>query len=482
MGVPSNIIVPFVGVSFDASRASQGPAGLEITACLIGQKLAAGSATPGTLYLIATAEDAIGLTGVGSQLHRMAQKWFASNKYTPVYLNPLADDGTATAATVAIPLSGTATASGEFDLYIDMIRVAVGVASGTLAADLGASLVAAINADTSMPCTASFGTGTLTLTAKNKGIAAGDFTVVLNYNSGEKTPSGLTVGTIAATAGTVDPDVAGALTAIGDHWFQILVGPYTDATNLTKIEAYLEDNAGPMIQHDGTYISAKKDTLANLVTFGAGSTRNCPWVAIYAATGCPEATTLVAVAIAAKTAESVQNDPAVPLHRMALDLYPAPASGRFILSERNTLARSGIATISHDNGVQTEATVTMYLKNSAGAPDTAYQQQNRVFILQLLRFRFVARILQKYPRAKLADSAERVRSGQQIITPDIGKAEAVAWFLEAEADGLVEGIAQFKADLVCRRSTSNLDRLEWILPPDLINAFIVGSADLQFRV
>jgi len=483
MGVSNSIIIPFVGVSFDNSRAVQGSATLPVQACIIGQKIAAGTAAAGTLYLISSADDAIALAGVGSHLHRMAIKWFSVNKFTPLYLSPLADAPGAAAAKYTATMSGTATAVGELVVYIDSTRFGLAVAVGDAVAAVGAAMVLLINADTALPVVASYGTGTLTLTAKNLGVTSGDVGVLWNYFPGEKVPAGLTVAaTFTNTPGTGEPDVATALAAIGDNWFQILVSSYGDGTNLAKIETFLETQAGPEVQKDGMYYFAMRDTYSNLVTFGTGSARNCPFIVCVGATGSPESISNVAAAVAASTSVSIVEDTAIPLHRMGLNLLPAMPSARFIPEERNNLAKSGIATLRHDNGCQTESTVTMYLKNSAGAADVSYQFQNTLFILMNLRYTFVQRILLKYARAKLADSAERVRSGQQILTPDVGKAEAISWFLDLEEAGQVEGLAQFKEELICRRSTSNVNRLEWLLPTDLINQFIVGSADLQFRL
>ena len=151
------------------------------------------------------------------------------------------------------------------------------------------------------------------------------------------------------------------------------------------------------------------------------------------------------------------------------------------LTERNQLALSGIMTLTDTNGVQTEACVTMYLRNSASVSDTAYQQQNDVFIPMRLRYSFVNYILSKYPRAKLATATEVLLPGQQVITEAVGKGEAIAWFKQELALGIVENLAQFKKDVQCVRDATNKKRLNWILPPDFMDQFVVGSGIMQFR-
>jgi phage tail sheath gpL-like len=68
------------------------------------------------------------------------------------------------------------------------------------------------------------------------------------------------------------------------------------------------------------------------------------------------------------------------------------------------------------------------------------------------------------------------------MTPKLGKAEAIAWFVEMEQLGLVEGLDQFKRDLVVERNASNPNRLDFLLPPDLINQLLQTAAQIQFRL
>lgn len=58
----------------------------------------------------------------------------------------------------------------------------------------------------------------------------------------------------------------------------------------------------------------------------------------------------------------------------------------------------------------------------------------------------------------------------------------MAWFREMEELGLVEGFDQFKRDLVVERNVSDPNRLDFLLPPDLINQLIVTAVKFQFLV
>ena len=483
MGVPKSIVLPFMGVSFDSSRAFVGSSTMPVKTLLFGQKLASGTGEVNTQILVFNADEVAKLAGYGSMVHRQAIKYFANNSITETYIMLLEDADTATKATTLVTIAGTATANGELDLYINGAsgRYAVGVTTADAAVDVADNMIAVINADASAPVVATAAAGVITLTAKNAGIAAGDVDVRLNYNAGEEIPAGLTVSVAATTDGTVDPTVQDILDNLGDTWFNIFSSGYNDATNLTLIQDYLLEVAGPMIMTDGGYYTAMRGTVSELITFSTSGTRNCQYVILNDAEKVPASVAEIAAAVAARTAESIMEDTAVPLHRMTITgISPVAPTDRRTVLERNTLASNGIATLTHSLGVQTEATVTMYLLNSAGAADIAYQQQNTIYQLMYARYTFVQRILSRYPRAKLADSIDNIQSGQQVMTEAIGKAEAVAWFINLEAEGILENLEQFKEDLVCLRSKTNPNRIEWLLPPDLINQFIVGSADMQF--
>ncbi len=489
-GVPSKIIIPFVGVDFDSSQAGSADSTVPIKLLYIGQRLTTGNVDEAIVYTATSAAEVGEKSGYGSMLYRQALKCFENNQTVDTYFVGLDDAATATDATSVWTLSGTATASGEYVAYVAGQRYAVGVSIGDAAADVQALMTTAINTVTgsnpTLPCVASDAAGVMTLTARNGGIAAGDLDVRFHANSGEELPAGLTLSAVTFTAGAVDPDVQDALDVLGSEWLNVLSQPYTDTTSMTAVEDYLDLVNGVMEMRDGMSYQAVRDTRANMITYGTDTARNSEWMVTLPAYKRFESTYELSAAVAAASAVSIQDDPAVPLHRMTLKgITQLDTTDKWTSTERNQLAQSAISTLTDENGVQTEATVTMYLRNAAGANDTAYQYQNTMFTLSALRYRFVNYILSKYSRAKLASNADNAGPGQQIITLDTARDEAIAWFKQAQRDGLVEpspdALTQFKNALQVARDGDNVNRINWILPPDLINQFIVGSATIQFR-
>lgn len=479
--IPSNLRVPFIAVEFDPSRAFQGASILSYQALLTGQITAGGSKSELVLDRITSPDQAGEYYGVGSQLHRMFIKWFENNTFTEVYGMGIDDDDAGVAATGTATASGAATADGTVPFMFNGILVQAAVADLDDATAIGDSIAAAINAKTELPVTAANVAGVVTFTAKNDGENGNDIDFQINFNDGESLPPGVSIALVPMASGATNPDVSEIIAVLGDEWYNVIAMPWYDATNLTAMETEMASRFGAMRMIDGVVFISKKGTLSELSSFG--NTRNSPHVS------CPNSHKLLntpeefAAANAGQAAAEASIDPARPFQTLPLYGVVAPkVVDRFTIEERNSLLQDGIATYKVDSGgvVRIERLITMYQKNAQDVADIAYLDCNTMFTLMYLRWDFRTTILTKYPRAKLADDGVRVASGQQIITPKIGKAEAISKFRAWELQGLVENIDQFKNDLQCYRAPGDPNRLEFVLPPDLMNQFRVGSVLLQF--
>jgi phage tail sheath gpL-like len=483
--VPSNLRVPFVAAEFDSSRAQQGPALLPYRVLIIGQKLAAGPALANSLHRVTNADQVAALAGRGSMLHRQAVAYFKNNRFTETWIGVLEDNAAGVAATGTITVTGPATAAGTIALYVGGELVQVAVASGDAATAIATAIAAAITAKTDLPVTAAANLAIVTLTHRHKGEVGNGLDVRANYQDGEKLPAGVGLAVVAMAAGATNPVLSTLIAALGDSWFQVWAHGYTDAISLAAIETELASRFGPMRMIDGVAITSVGGTQAALGTIGDG--RNSPHGCIVAQPGKNPLTppSEFAAAVAGVVAFPANQDPARPLQTLPIAGVKAPAEAdRFTLQERNLLLHDGVGATRVAGGgeVQLERVITTYKTNAAGAEDTAYLDATTMLTLLYLRFTFRNRLLGRYPRHKLASDGTRFGAGQAVITPKIGKAEAVAWFRDMEELGLVENFDQFKTDLVVERNVADPNRLDFLLPPDLINGFIVGAANIQFRL
>ncbi|MEX2630029.1 MAG: phage tail sheath subtilisin-like domain-containing protein [Tistlia sp.] len=491
--IPTNLRVPFVYVEFDSTQAWQGPGLFPYRHLVIGQSIAAGTQDELVPVRVTSAEEAKDLFGAGSQLARMLERHFQNNGWTETWAVAIADADAANAAAGTMTFGGPASAAGTISIYVAGRRVRVAVASGDAAAAIATAVAAAINAEADCPVTAAVNGEEDTqvdITAKNKGVSGNDLELRLNYFRGDALPAGVTVafdpetGTTgrptppdemaAATAavasyhgnidparpfqtlplvgclpakagdagmrlagGTANPDIDEVFAELGDVHYHVITVPWSDAANLVALNTELADRWGPFRMIEGNAIVAAHGTQGELGTLG----------------------------------DSVDSK----------HITIVNTGGPFTRAESNLLLYDGISTVYDDDGgtVRVQRLVTTYKTNGAGAADIAYLDLNTPLTLGYLRADFRNYILTKYPRAKLKDDGIRA-PGQALITPKIGKAEAIARARTWEELGLVENVDAFAEQVICERNAQDPNRLDWMLPPDLVNQFRIGAAQIRF--
>lgn len=479
--VPNTLRVPWFYVEFDATRAVQGPQTQTYKTLIIGQMIATGTATKETPYQVRSKAEADEYFGAGSQLAQMCAAYFEANDITETWAVALEDAVAGVKAAGTFAFTGTATEAGTVNIYIGGKKVSVAVAVDDTAAEVATALKAAIDADADLPVDDSGTSGNVIVTMKNKGIEGNYLDLRHSHYWGEKIPAGLACAITPMASGDGNPDIQDALDVLVDEQWNIIIHPYTDASNCTALDEELERRWGPLSQNDGHAIGAVNKSYADLSTFG--NTLNSKHLTFVGCTKCPTPPWAVAAVVGGVVSKYAPTDPARPFQTLALTGVLAPKrEERLQFSERNLLLYDGISTITADDGgvMRIERLITTYKTNSAGADDTAFLDLEPKLTLSYLRYDFRNYFLRKYPRHKLADDGTRYGPGQAIITPKVGKAEAISRFREWEYIGLVEDADQFKADLIVERNESDPNRLDFLLPPNLVNGFRIGAAQIQF--
>lgn len=484
--IPVNLLTPGSYVEFDNSRAVRGLVTMPQRILLVAPMLAAGTATANTPWQLANLGEAITKLGRGSIGAMMADALLRVTDTIETWVLPIADSGGGVAATGTVTISGTPTAGGTINLYVAGRRVQVAVAVVDTATTIAAAVAAAINANADLPCTASASAGAVTVTSRHKGTLGNDIDLRVNYQTlAESTPAGVTVTIVAMAGGTGDPSIAGGLANIGSTQYNTLIMGFNDATNIGLMETELDTRWGPLYQNDGHCHVGLRGTVGSINT--ALSARNSPHITSWTLETGGEPCPLWEKAAVAGTvcAYYLAIDPARPVQTLKLaGLLPASAEKRFTRAERNNVLSYGGATTVVDAGgnVVIERAVTNYTLNSGGLVDPSYRDAETMYTLSYLRYSVRARISQKFPRFKLASDGTQFAPGQAVVTPKIVKAELVALFMDWMDVGLVEGLDQFKADLLVERNGSDPNRVDVLLPPDIVNQFRVFAAQVQFRL
>jgi phage tail sheath gpL-like len=219
----------------------------------------------------------------------------------------------------------------------------------------------------------------------------------------------------------------------------------------------------------------------DLTTYGAA--RNSPHLTVLGVRGSPTPPWEWAATLAAVAVPALAIDPARPVQTLQLPGVTAPTiAQRWTWTERDQLLRVGIATWRANDAAQCfiERAITTYTTAPGGAADVSYLDVETLKTLAYLRYDLRQLISLRFPRHKLADDGTAFARGQAVVTPGTLRAEIIARFKQWEAAGLVEGVDQFKADLIVVRNSSDPNRVDALLPPDLVNQFRALAAQIEF--
>lgn len=484
--IPTTLRTPAAYVEVDNSRAIKGLVQNPHKVLIVGQA-SGGSASKLALKMITDENKAAGYFGNGSLLDRMCRTFKANNPYTELWAIAVSDSGTTARASGVLSFTGSATKAGTVYLLIGGVQVNTAVTSGWSATDVASAVASNINGNSALCMRASFTAAStkMFLLAGTSGVVGNYFDVRTNFYDGQVLPSGVTTVLSTMEGGAGSPAISDVWAIIDTTQYQHVIHPYGDSTNLAAVEAELDTRFGPMVDMQGHAYTATRGTLASCAALGL--TRNSPYQTIMGAYDSPSNPEDWAAALGAVAAYNLNIDPARPLHFLALKgiIPPSLASGnRFSQSERNTLLYDGIATWIVDAGgnVVIERAITTYRTNALGLPDPSYLDIETMFTILEIRYQYKTRMVNRFivPRFKLADDGNVYPAGSKIATPSTIKQEIIALFLQLRDAGLIENADDFADNLVVERDAADRNRVNTLLPPDLINQFRILAGQIQF--
>ncbi|SAI74568.1 tail sheath protein [Bordetella ansorpii] len=479
--IPTDIRTPGQFLEIDNSKALRGLPSLDRRILVMGNMLATGTASAETLYRINSGDEGAALFGRGSVLHEMLRLVRAANKTSDVWALGLEDLAAGVAATKVITVSGPATAAGTIALYINGQKLSIGVAAGDTPSTVATAIAAVVGAYANGPVTAAAVDDVVTLTARHKGAFTQGIAVLTNFYDDEVLPAGITVAIADGVTGAGNPDAADALAAISDESFYTIISPWSDAANMALVEAELGSRFGGMDMRTGHVFVGVAGTHGTLTTYG--SARNNAHSTFIGVKGAPQAPYLWGAVLGAVAEFNGAIDPARPLQTLVLPglLAPRPAD-RFRREERDLLLRDGCSTftVAQDGTVLIERVVTTYQTNAWGIEDVSYLDLESVWTADYMRYAFRVAVATDYPRHKLADDGTDFDPAQPIATPSMIKGTLVATGKKLEKAGLLEGFEEFKTALVVQRSMVDRNRVNAVIPPDLVNQFRIFAGSIQF--
>ncbi|AMP13677.1 phage tail sheath subtilisin-like domain-containing protein [Collimonas pratensis] len=483
--IPADVVVPGQYIEIDGSRADSGTPPIPRKIIIMGQKLATGAAVTAvpTEVPVGTVDQVVQLGGRGSVLAQIAAEAFKANPYGKFTVIASDDLAAGVAATGSIVVTGPAVESGTISLYVDGTLVQIGVTKGDTGIQIAANIATQINANPDLPLSVPVAptTATLALVAKHKGECGNDLDVRDSFYLGQTLPSGVILVTTAMAGGTGNPDVGPLLAAIKGDDRIVLISPWTDSSNVVKIEADFADRYGPMKQQESHCFAGISGTYATLVTYGSG--RNSPHISIVPREGNMVSPWRIAASVAGLCSLRGSADPARPFFGMVLPGIPAPAeSVRFDQPTRNNLLKYGLSTLRYDAGgnVMIEMVTTTYKTNSFGVPTRAYFKLQSKWTADYFRYAWKVLIATRYPDFKLADDGTNFAPGQPIVTPSVLRIETIGLARTLEYAGIIENVDEFKKTLLILRSIANPNQVNAVASPNLVNQFDIFAAAVKF--
>ena len=478
--IPLTINTPGSFIEIDTSRAVQGLGALPHTVLICGIMGSTGTATAGEVTKVNSGADAVGKFGQHSPVAEAVAAYKSVDALTEVFAIGLTE-GTGAQAAGSFAWSGTATEDGAVYGYVGGRRFGVAVTSGDTATDVADAFLVSYNLLLDSPCSMGSTTGTNAVTARFDGAYGNDIQIGVNLQDGEELPAGITVTLTQPVSGSIEPDYADAITAMGEEWYNTIVMCTSDSTEIGKMVTELEDRWGPMRQLEGSLFVSKPDTATNLTTYGNGFDTQTLVVTGTEKSALSPLAWEVAAMEAARDAAQAQVDPARHTYGLVLPgASAAPRGARFSRAERDTLLSDGISTTKagSDGRMYIERVITTW-QTQGGIANDALKDQPHVRTLSAIRYTLRQRIASKYGRHKLADNGNEI-AGQPIVTPDTIRAELISIFLQWQSQGWVENVEQYKAELLVERDETDPNRVNAIIPPDLINSFYVFASSVQF--
>ena len=421
--IPTNIEVPGTYVQVQPIYTSVGLLQYPARILLIAQMAATGNAIPLRITPLLTAQQGTYLCGPGSIGEAQAAAALAQNPSVPIDIICVQDATGATAATGSFVVAGTWSTAGVLPLQVGGTRVLVGVQASDTATIVAANPVAALNAQVlpDLPVNAATGTaGTIKLTAVNAGTEGNSIGLAYAANPSDQLPKGMTVAVTPMSGGTLNPSIAGVITAIAGILYSDIICPWQDPTNLGLLATELDARFTATAHLDGYAWFCLTGTYAAMTTakaslnsrfrspLGVTNPQSPPWV--------------ISAAMGAACAQALFNDPSKQLKGVILAGVTAPLPQDVIPeTEQQLLLQEGISTFTvlRDGTMVLQKVVSECTTHTSGALKTAWHDCMAAKVATRIRYDWRAYSNLRYPSNKLADDGSLAANNDpNVATPD----------------------------------------------------------------
>jgi len=447
-------------------------------------QMLSGTATAGELIqdIGINAENA--LFGAKSDIATFIREFRKKNSVSQINAIPLAEAGGATASTGSIVFAGTATESGTIQVYIgnEDRSYPVTVAIGDTATNVGDALETLITADTSALVSGVNTTGSVALTASNKGTTGNDIGIRV-----DSSVAGITSTLTAMTGGAGDPVMTGLDALLTERTDVATHSKYNYSVFVDLLDGrFNSDNValdgrvfvGDVDTKDNLVILADAENSQSLVVIGdkpvdkdakKGSSKFLmPYQQVAGAQSVRtlrlEDGQVITNIVATRYSRDQFGGPALnslPLFNTVVDCPIAPVGEEFTDNELADLEEAGVSVLVN-NFARTEVLlgtmVTTYKTDAVGNPDLTYKYLNYVDTSTACREYILNALRIDYSQARLSKGSPV--NGRDIATEGRVRTDFMGYLAELGGEdyvllqwGLIEETGESVAEIV----KANLD-------------------------
>ena len=410
----------------------------------------------------------------------MVQAAIRAYQYLDLSVLPVPPDEAGVAASGKLELTGTATGAGVVSLTIADTSVAVAAASQDTAQNVLDELAAALNAEQSLPVSATVVTPEDPERRRRAGRSAPlsdpdrqkqghhrqqDHAVRQLHGS---RPDGYRHQKMSG--GQKDPDITEALAAVFGADYTLYCLPWAVQEQLTALREHLDKISGPLEQRRATAWLGSTDTLS-LCTTLAGQL-NSGRISLACLPGSPSLPETLSAAYCAVAAS--EEDPARPLNTLVLTgVAVPPESSRLSRTEQEVALKNGVTPLEVGPGevVQIVRAISTYTRNAAGATDISLLDMTTIRTLDYVARTVKERIDLRFPREKLSTR-----------TPPKVRSEVLDVLRRLEQLEIVEEVEANAAGVICERDLQDPNRLDCRIPSDVVNGLHVFAGVIDLRL
>ena len=471
--IPANLRKPGVYMEFNTATANRLLPANNQRILLIAQKHPDAQQPVLQVFDVYSA-DQVGIScGFGSLAHRMAKAGIKAYPYATVQMILLDDSTWQTPAEADIELTfaeetTAAVSSGKANIKVGGDSYVIAIAQNDDAETILEKVMAAINNDNDSPVTASYESGTLTLTLETAGLVAESLPLLVSCDVANITLAVPATPDISALTHPTADDMQAVLDVIFAAGHQILVIPYLQDDVLTAVRDHLDLVSNGVEQRGVIAVYASNDASAATAKTRMEDLNPKRMVGGYLR-GVSNWSAEIAAALA--FVKSSESDPARPLNGLPLLGIAAPDVGDWIgRTEQEDLLNHGITPLEVGAGqkVLIVRMISGYTTNDLGVPDPSLLDITTICSLDYVRKSCRERILLRFPRVK--NSASRRRAIRSELLNVLKQLEELE---------IVQDVTNNKDLLVVEESPTDRTRSNARIPADIVRGLHVLAAEID---